>query len=102
MDVNDIGGVGELEPRGCHRVPSRAEIRNAMNRNRIDLRGLGKRPSALKITIESHDLHVMTARNQTATQVEHAALNASDFWIELPRNLQDSHQPPGIGPTSEK
>src|SRR5437868_8271696 len=102
VDMDDVGGVGKLEPRRRNRVPPRAEIRNAMNRNGVDLRGRCDRASALEIPIESHDFDVMTARDEAATQVEHAALDASDFRIELPRNLKDAHQPPGRGTISEK
>jgi hypothetical protein len=44
----------------------------------------------------------VSTRNQLATQVQHAALYSSDFWVELSRDLQYAHHPVDAGPAREK
>ena len=101
MNVHDIEVIDEAEPRRRHRVSAVTEIRDAMNPDGVDLGWSFQSSPIPNVPIESHDLNAMSARDQPATQVEHAAFYSSDFWVELSRDLQYAHHPAGAGAASD-
>ena len=73
-----------------------------MNGDGVDLRGRVQRSPGPQVAIERHDFHMMPTLDQTSTEVQNTALDSSNFWVELPGDLQYSHQGAGNGPTNEK
>lgn len=73
-----------------------------MNWNRVYARGRVETSPVFQIAIERHDFDVMSTLNQSSTEIQDTAFYSSDFRVELPCDLQYSHQGLGAGPTNEK